>query len=142
MVQDDLVGQVEAAARRSAAREGVSFRLDSGAIRALWIAQHGHCALTGVEFSPERFDRAPIAYPLAPALLPVIPAEGYVHGNVRLVSQIAVFLRQRWGHTLITALREASDADIPDAEMDDRDMARQGRASAVADPLQLPMSFE
>lgn len=137
MIEDDLVGRAEASARRQAAREGVSFRLDAAAIRGLWIAQHGRCALTGVAFSERRFDDAPLAYPLAPMLTPIQPAEGYVPGNVRLVAQIALFLRERWGLEMIQALRAATDADVADAEMDDRDMVRQGRACAVADPMQL-----
>jgi len=138
MVQDDLVWQAEAAARRHAAHDGVSFRIDAGAIRGRWIAQHGRCALTGAAFSERRFDTAPLAYPLAPTLALIAPAEGFVPGNFRLVTQIAVYLRERWGLELIETLRAAGDADVVDTQMDERDVLRQGRASVVADPLQLP----
>lgn len=137
MLQDALAREAELGARRQAAQAGVSYRLDAEAIRGLWSAQRGRCALTGVAFSERRFEAAPIAYPFAPSVVAIAAAEGYVPGNVRLVAQIAVFLRERWGLELIEALRAAGEADVSDARMDARDVLRQGRAGAVADPLQL-----
>ena len=67
-------------ARTRAAKKGVPFNITPDHVRSLYKATGGRCALTDFPFQ----DNGP-ASPLSMSIDRIVPALGYVPGNVRLI---------------------------------------------------------
>jgi hypothetical protein len=137
MDDERLLVEALEAARRRAAHDGVSFDLGRGALADLLRRQDQRCALSGVAFCARAYPKAPVVYPFAPSVELLRPEAGYVPGNVRLVTQIAVYIRDHWDRDVVAQLLDATVDRIAETQAGDSDVARVGRASDVADPLDI-----
>lgn len=75
-----------AAAKFRAKAKNVSFSLASEDILDLWEKQNGCCALTGFVFDLTAWGNKGQVNPKAPSIDRIVPSEGYVLENVRLVT--------------------------------------------------------
>ena len=75
-----------AAAKNRAKTKTLPFNLDFEHLNNLWKEQEGRCAISGVEFDISPNDNFGEPKQLSPSLDRIIPALGYVKGNVRLVT--------------------------------------------------------
>ena len=73
-------------------------------MRALWDAQQGRCAVSGLAFSDERHEDAFVKTPFAPSLDRIDSTAGYLKGNVRLVCMAANFALNQWGDDVLRRL--------------------------------------
>ena len=88
-------------ARQRANQKAWSFDLKLDDLRAMWWAQDGRCALSGLEFHEEAFQDARVSKPFAPSLDRLDHAHGYVRDNVRLVCAAVNFARGQWGDDVL-----------------------------------------
>lgn len=85
-----------ASARARARAKGLAFDVDLPHLIDLLKSQRGLCALSRLPFSLEKPSGAR-ARPFVPSLDRLVPALGYVRGNIRVVSCIANSARSDFG---------------------------------------------
>ncbi len=88
-------------ARQRARRENIPFQLGIEDIVVLYERCEGVCAVSGLPFTEERFDRALVKRPFAPSLDRINPHKGYTLDNARLVCTAANFAMNQWGHEVL-----------------------------------------
>jgi len=93
-------------AARSRAREaGFPCAIDAHDIDKLLVDQHWRCAVTGVDLvSPQP---GTTRDPFGPSLDRIVPAMGYVVGNVRIVCNMVNFAMNEWGEAAFYRMIEA-----------------------------------
>ena len=77
-----LTKAVSRAQERATAKK-VAFAIDAEMMRAMFAAQQGRCAVSGVKFRP--YSGGSRVNPYQPSIDRIDPPKGYVPGNVRLV---------------------------------------------------------
>ena len=73
-------------AKHRALVKNLEFDIDYDYIQELWNKTDGHCYLTGQKFDLENWGSKRQVNPRAPSIDRIIPALGYVKGNVRLIT--------------------------------------------------------
>lgn len=71
-------------AKNRATTKNVPYDIDGDYLGQLWDKQEGCCAVSGMELDLEMSDKY-LTNPQAPSVDRIIPALGYVRGNVRIV---------------------------------------------------------
>lgn len=99
--QDIALRSVLNRARQRANKKGWTFDLTLDDLRAMWWAQNGRCALSGLEFHEESFQDARLRKPFAPSLDRQDNYHGYIRDNVRLVCAAVNFARGQWGDDVL-----------------------------------------
>lgn len=90
--------------QRRARACGFAIDIDLDFLHALWRAQEGRCAVSGITFSDEYHRHAFVKTPLEPSLDRIDSRGGYTKENVRLVSMIANFAMGQWGTDVLRRL--------------------------------------
>lgn len=111
------------AARARAIAKNVPFEIDAHVIDRLLVDQKWRCAVSGLilHAPTARMAKGYAVDPFAPSLDRIVPAVGYIPGNLRVVCNIVNAALNDWGidnlMILIRALREpmALPASAPDA---------------------------
>lgn len=87
--------QITAAASRCRAKKAnIPHSISARDIDELIIKQQFACAVSGIPLKPSSL---PFGGPFAPSLDRIVPAVGYVLGNVRVVCQIVNVAMSDWG---------------------------------------------
>lgn len=84
-------------AKSNAKKGHTIFGLKQSDLYVLWERCEGRCAVSGLDFTHECVEGALVKYPFAPSLDRIVPAQGYVAENVRLVCTVANFAMNQWG---------------------------------------------
>lgn len=71
-------------AKNRATTKRVAFNIDTEYVYSLWNKQDGKCAVSGLDLDLTMSDRYS-TNPQAPSIDRIIPALGYVRGNIRIV---------------------------------------------------------
>ena len=77
-------------------------------VTAMFKAQGGRCAVSGLAFTLQRFPDAFVKHPFAPSIDRIDSREGYVLTNVRLVCTAVNFGLGQWGEEAFRAIAEAT----------------------------------
>lgn len=103
--------QTEGAARARSLAKGVPCSIDAYDIDALLVDQAWCCAVSGMQLvAPKGALRKFRKDPFGPSLDRIVPAVGYVHGNVRVVNNIVNSAMQEWGlESLLQVLKAMSE---------------------------------
>jgi hypothetical protein len=113
------------------------FDLPSKFAAKLYDDQNGRCAISGIEFSLQRFP-ALVPHPFAPSIDRKLSSAGYTPDNVRMVCVAVNFGMGQWGEEVFMTLargaveREKKDRVDPDPAGDDNWSARQREKIAAA----------
>jgi hypothetical protein len=91
-------------ARAGAINRGIHFDLLGDHAEALYLQQHGRCAVTNIPFHMERFADAFVKYPFAPSIDRILSSGGYTPDNTRLVCAAVNFGMGQWGEELFLTL--------------------------------------
>jgi hypothetical protein len=78
------------------------------AIEKLYQQQRGRCAVTGIRFSMERWEKALVKHPFAPSIDRRDSELGYTDENVRLVCVATNFGMGQWGEGVFLSLAHAA----------------------------------
>lgn len=70
-------------------------------------SQNGRCLKTGMEFELKDPSCEERISPYAPSLDQIIPGNGYIKGNVQLVSMIYNYCKHTWTHEQVTTFAKA-----------------------------------
>lgn len=90
--------QTENAARARALAKGVPCTVEAYDIDKLLVDQGWCCAVSGLPLvAPRGSDRKYRKDPLGPSLDRIVPAMGYVTGNLRIVNNLVNSAMQEWG---------------------------------------------
>ena len=81
-------------ARLRAKKKGVPFDFSRDDLKAALSRQGWKCALSGLDL---RFDGPGSDRRLVPSMDRIVPAKGYVRGNVRIVCHAVNIARHEWG---------------------------------------------
>lgn len=123
-------------ARGSVKSRGLEVDLDAEYLSALWEAQNGRCAVSGLPFTRETYESAFVKTPFAPSVDRVDCSKGYIKGNVRLVCIISNFALNEWGDNVLRRLAHGVVATEKEAHKgwfrDQRRKLRQAEAKAVS----------
>ena len=85
-------------ARQRAKENGVAFNLTKEYLRARLAAAEGRCELSGLPFNPQFDVYGEYAHnPYGVSIDRIVPALGYVEGNVRLILTSLNFAINQWG---------------------------------------------
>jgi hypothetical protein len=80
-----------------AVKNGIPCDLTAADLQELFDRQDGRCAICGIAFDFSS-DRGPNErLPFAPSVDRIVPALGYVRGNVRLTTVVANYAMSDWG---------------------------------------------
>jgi uncharacterized protein (DUF2384 family) len=93
---------------RSARRRGKEFNLSDHITEKLYQQQRGRCAVTGIRFSMERWEKALVKHPFAPSIDRRDSELGYTDENVRLVCVATNFGMGQWGEGVFLSLAHAA----------------------------------
>jgi len=96
--------------RDGAKHRNMAFTIESADVVQLYVDQGGRCAVTGLEFSFERYLDAFVKHPFAPSIDRIQSKGGYTPGNVRLVCAAVNFGMGDWGQGLFMRLARAAVA--------------------------------
>lgn len=103
----DCGARLLGAARSNAKKADVPFALDECVISEIWKEQGGRCAVSGLDFTDEQFATALVKRPFAPSIDRIVPRDGYVPKNVRIVCVCANFSMNEWGLETLVRLADA-----------------------------------
>ncbi len=97
-----------ASAERRARKIGLPFDLndDTSFLETLW--NNGRCAVTGLNFSLQRFPDALVKHPFGPSIDRRLSGGGYTKDNVRLVCVAVNFGMGQWGEEVYLKLARAA----------------------------------
>jgi len=95
-----------ASAKRRARKAGMLFDLTPEFADTLW--KDGRCAVTGRNFSLQRFPDALVKHPFAPSIDRKLSSGGYTKDNVRLVCVAVNFGMGQWGEEVFLELAHAA----------------------------------
>ena len=115
--------------------------LPDGFAVALYERQNGRCAVSGIEFSLQSYERALVKHPFAPSIDRILSEGHYTPDNARLVCVAVNFGMGHWGQELYMTLaraavaREAKEQSDPDPAGDSDWHARQREKIAAAEAL-------
>lgn len=102
------------AARHRAKRTGLPFDIDAYAIDELLVIQKWRCAVSGIELVAPSIKSKSGRSPFGPSLDRIIPALGYVEGNLRITCNMVNFAINEWGveslHKLVRAMSVATQS--------------------------------
>lgn len=93
-----------ARAKNRATAQNVAFALEPSHIKDALDAQEWRCAISGMPFEPTILDRVELERPFRPSIDRIIPANGYVPSNIRIVCMIANFAMSNWGARPLLAM--------------------------------------
>lgn len=103
-------------ARKRASRQQVPFDLSVADIEALVRDQSWRCAISGIPFAAENVSHQRQKHAFRPSVDRVIPARGYVLGNVRIVCEIVNLAMNDWGEEpllhLVSAMAQNRVANL------------------------------
>jgi hypothetical protein len=94
--------------RDGAKNRDLDFTIGSADVVRLYVDQGRRCAVTGLEFSFERYSDAFVKHPFAPSIDRIQSKGGYTLGNIRLVCAAVNFGMGEWGHELFMRLARAA----------------------------------
>lgn len=132
------VGQARCRARKA----GVPFGITRLFVDQLFVDQDWRCAVSGIPFNPPiKLDGGKWRRdPLAPSLDRIVPAAGYVEGNVRLVNNVINSAMQEWGlETLLTVFSAMAVARREPSQ--NRSEKRRAPNKAIPKPFQRLIHF-
>src|SRR5215212_9033160 len=92
----------------NARRRGKGFALSDHIAERLYQQQRGRCAVTGIRFSMERWEKAVVKPPFAPSMDRRDSEVGYTDENVRLVCVATNFGMGQWGEGVFLSLAYAA----------------------------------
>jgi hypothetical protein len=84
---------------------GVVFEIEFSQILAMAQRQRWTCAVTGIKLDCEKPEGSRRS-PFTPSIDRIVPADGYVPGNVRVVCLAANFAMNEWGDDVLRHLAE------------------------------------
>ncbi len=131
-----------ASAKRNARKKGMAFDLTPEFADTLW--NDGRCAVTGLNFSLQRFPDAFVKHPFAPSIDRKLSSGGYTQDNVRLVCAAANFGMGQWGEEVYLTLARAAveyEARTPDLAAGEEWQAVYRERIAAAEALLAEMSL-
>lgn len=98
--------------RLRAKQWGVPHSIDRYTIDELFIDQRWRCAVSGIEFEVPGRHGNWHRHPFGPSLDRIVPMDGYVPGNVRLVCNMVNIAMSEWGadnfYRLVAAMTRRS----------------------------------
>jgi len=94
-----------ARARSRAALKGVPFEIDEHIVLQILRSQSWRCAISGIAFDLLR--PTDLSAPFRPSLDRIVPANGYVADNTRVVCEIVNLAMHDWGSEPLFALADA-----------------------------------
>lgn len=100
------ISKLLAMAKNRAKTQGLPFNLDADYLLDLWNEQDGLCALTARPFDLERSSEFAVN-PDSASLDKIVPARGYVRGNVRWITYHANVARSEYGDDRLMELARA-----------------------------------
>jgi hypothetical protein len=98
-------------AKTRSLRQDVEFDLTAGDFAALMDIQSWKCAVSGMDFVLRNMDSDRSQHAFRPSLDRIIPAKGYVIGNVRIVCEIVNIAMNNWGETPLIEMAKAITAN-------------------------------
>jgi hypothetical protein len=106
------LARLVASAKGHAKKADRPFELTTELIERLYVKQKGRCEVTGLPFTPQRFDEALVKHPFAPSIDRKSSSGGYTTDNVRLVCVAVNFGMGQWGEEVfLTLARAATDRE-------------------------------
>ncbi len=121
------------AARGRARKRGESFDLTIDFLVSLWERQEGRCALSGLAFHDEPFDKAHVKRPFAPSIDRIEPSLPYTQDNVQLVCTAVNFARGQWGDDVLRQIAHG----VVETERKDQDAWYQEKTAELEQAKQV-----
>lgn len=90
-----------------AIRQHVAFGLTPQDVASLLDAQDWKCAVSGIDLIITNISNSRTQQAFKPSIDRIVPADGYVLGNVRIVCQIVNFAMNNWGEEPLVAMAKA-----------------------------------
>jgi hypothetical protein len=104
----DLLAALEKTFRSrkgDAKSRGVVFEIELDQVLSMAKRQRWTCAVTGIKLNPKK-PKGSRRSPFTPSIDRIIPSNGYVLGNVRVVCLAANFAMNEWGDDVLKKLAE------------------------------------
>lgn len=79
------LNKLAAMAKNRAQAKGLPFNIDTEYLYSLWEENDGCCAILGISLELGRSEKGKV-HPYAPSIDRIIPQNGYVRGNVRIIA--------------------------------------------------------